>query len=60
MSRREGYARMTVFGAQSNARTFDYQVCSVCPCHGIIDAFFQPGDIGYVPASFGEFFPYDH
>lgn len=30
---------MTIFGAQSNARTFDY----------------QPGDIGYVPAAMGHY-----
>ncbi|KAI0063333.1 oxalate decarboxylase [Artomyces pyxidatus] len=35
----EGQARVTVFASQSNARTFDY----------------QPGDIGYVPASFGHY-----
>lgn len=34
---REGYGRMTIFGAASNARTFDYQA----------------GDVGYVPAGFG-------
>jgi oxalate decarboxylase/phosphoglucose isomerase-like protein (cupin superfamily) len=34
---REGNARMTIFAASSNARTFDYQA----------------GDIGYVPAGFG-------
>jgi oxalate decarboxylase/phosphoglucose isomerase-like protein (cupin superfamily) len=34
---REGNARMTIFAAASNARTFDYQA----------------GDIGYVPAGFG-------
>lgn len=33
----EGQGRVTVFASSSNARTFDY----------------QPGDIGYVPASFG-------
>ncbi|TCD65244.1 hypothetical protein EIP91_002952 [Steccherinum ochraceum] len=35
----EGSARMTLFAAQSNARTFDY----------------QPGDVGYAPASFGHY-----
>ncbi|KAI0076197.1 Bicupin, oxalate decarboxylase/oxidase [Panus rudis PR-1116 ss-1] len=35
----EGEARMTLFGAQSSARTFNY----------------QPGDVGYVPASFGHY-----
>ena len=35
----EGRARVTIFAAQSNARTFDY----------------QPGDIGYVPASMGHY-----
>jgi len=35
----EGTARMTIFAASSNARTFDYQA----------------GDIGYVPASFGHY-----
>ncbi|KXN82984.1 Oxalate decarboxylase OxdC [Leucoagaricus sp. SymC.cos] len=35
----EGHARMTIFAAQSNARTFDYQA----------------GDIGYVPASMGHY-----
>ncbi|KAF8650595.1 hypothetical protein AX16_005180 [Volvariella volvacea WC 439] len=35
----EGTARVTIFAAQSNARTFDY----------------QPGDIGYVPASMGHY-----
>ncbi|TFK34609.1 oxalate decarboxylase [Crucibulum laeve] len=35
----EGNARMTIFAAQSNARTFDY----------------QPGDIGYVPATMGHY-----
>ncbi|KAL5525866.1 hypothetical protein ACEPAG_7203 [Sanghuangporus baumii] len=34
-----GTARMTLFAAQSNARTFDYQA----------------GDIGYVPPSFGHY-----
>ncbi|VDB85112.1 unnamed protein product [Peniophora sp. CBMAI 1063] len=34
-----GQARMTLFAAQSNSRTFDYQA----------------GDIGYVPASFGHY-----
>ncbi|KAJ3571984.1 hypothetical protein NP233_g3395 [Leucocoprinus birnbaumii] len=35
----EGSGRMTIFAAQSNARTFDYQA----------------GDIGYVPASMGHY-----
>ncbi|KAI0314754.1 oxalate decarboxylase [Amylostereum chailletii] len=35
----EGQARVTLFAAQSNARTFDYQA----------------GDVGYVPASFGHY-----
>lgn len=35
----EGNARMTIFAASSNARTFDY----------------QDGDIGYVPAGFGHY-----
>ncbi|KAI0076203.1 oxalate decarboxylase [Panus rudis PR-1116 ss-1] len=35
----EGEARMTLFAADSNARTFDY----------------QPGDIGYVPAPYGHY-----
>ncbi|CAE6392127.1 unnamed protein product, partial [Rhizoctonia solani] len=35
----EGEARITVFAAQGNARTFNY----------------QPGDIGYVPPSFGHY-----
>ncbi|KAH0585615.1 hypothetical protein H2248_008843 [Termitomyces sp. 'cryptogamus'] len=35
----EGTGRMTIFGSQSNARTFDYQA----------------GDIGYVPATFGHY-----
>ncbi|CAE6505084.1 unnamed protein product [Rhizoctonia solani] len=35
----EGEARITVFAAQSNARTFNYQA----------------GDIGYVPPSFGHY-----
>jgi len=35
----QGEARMSIFGAQSNARTFD----------------FRAGDIGYVPPSFGHF-----
>ncbi|THH33226.1 hypothetical protein EUX98_g997 [Antrodiella citrinella] len=35
----EGYAIMTLLGAQSNARTFD----------------FQAGDVGYVPPSFGHY-----
>ncbi|KAF9449762.1 oxalate decarboxylase [Macrolepiota fuliginosa MF-IS2] len=35
----EGNARVTIFAAQSNARTFDY----------------QQGDIGYVPASMGHY-----
>ncbi|CAA7267451.1 unnamed protein product [Cyclocybe aegerita] len=35
----EGRARVTIFAAQSNARTFDYQA----------------GDIGYVPASMGHY-----
>jgi len=35
----EGNARMSIFAASSNARTFDYQA----------------GDIGYVPASFGHY-----
>ncbi|KAF9007406.1 oxalate decarboxylase [Cyathus striatus] len=35
----EGNGRMTIFAAQSNARTFDY----------------QPGDIGYVPAAMGHY-----
>ncbi|EJF64733.1 oxalate decarboxylase [Dichomitus squalens] len=35
----EGTGRVTLFGAESNARTFNY----------------QPGDIGYVPASFGHY-----
>ncbi|KAB5591791.1 Oxalate decarboxylase [Ceratobasidium theobromae] len=35
----EGNARITVFAAQANARTFDYQA----------------GDIGYVPPSFGHY-----
>ncbi|KAF5379837.1 hypothetical protein D9615_005766 [Tricholomella constricta] len=35
----EGHARVTIFASQSNARTFDY----------------QPGDIGYVPASMGHY-----
>ena len=35
----EGQARVTLFAAQSNARTFDY----------------QSGDIGYVPASYGHY-----
>ncbi|CAA7267452.1 unnamed protein product [Cyclocybe aegerita] len=35
----EGRARMTIFAAQSNARTFDYQA----------------GDIGYVPATMGHY-----
>jgi len=35
----EGSARVTIFAAQSNARTFD----------------FQAGDIGYVPASMGHY-----
>ncbi|KAG6826739.1 hypothetical protein H0H92_014629 [Tricholoma furcatifolium] len=34
-----GQARMTIFAAQSNARTFDYQA----------------GDIGYVPATMGHY-----
>jgi oxalate decarboxylase/phosphoglucose isomerase-like protein (cupin superfamily) len=34
---REGNARMTIFAASSDARTFDY----------------QGGDVGYVPAGFG-------
>ncbi|KAF9532652.1 oxalate decarboxylase [Crepidotus variabilis] len=35
----EGQARVTIFAAQSNARTFDYQA----------------GDIGYVPATMGHY-----
>ncbi|KAK7690969.1 hypothetical protein QCA50_006072 [Cerrena zonata] len=35
----EGYARMTLFAADSNARTFDYQA----------------GDIAYVPAPYGHY-----
>lgn len=35
----EGQGRMTLFAAESNARTFDYQA----------------GDIGYVPASYGHY-----
>ncbi|CAE6501119.1 unnamed protein product, partial [Rhizoctonia solani] len=35
----EGEARITVFAAQGNARTFNYQA----------------GDIGYVPPSFGHY-----
>ena len=35
----EGQGRMTVFGAESKARTFDY----------------QPGDIGYVPRAQGHY-----
>ncbi|KAF9532687.1 oxalate decarboxylase [Crepidotus variabilis] len=35
----EGRARVTIFAAQSNARTFDYQA----------------GDIGYVPAAMGHY-----
>ncbi|ETW82638.1 oxalate decarboxylase [Heterobasidion irregulare TC 32-1] len=35
----EGNARVTVFASQSNARTFDY----------------QPGDVGYVPATYGHY-----
>ena len=35
----EGQGRMTVFGAESRARTFDYQA----------------GDVGYVPRSMGHF-----
>lgn len=35
----EGNGRVTIFGGQSNARTFDYQT----------------GDIGYVPASMGHY-----
>ncbi|QRW24238.1 oxalate decarboxylase [Rhizoctonia solani] len=35
----EGNARITVFAAEGNARTFNY----------------QPGDIGYVPPSFGHY-----
>ncbi|PPQ63230.1 hypothetical protein CVT24_005690 [Panaeolus cyanescens] len=35
----EGNARVTIFAAQSNARTFDYQA----------------GDIGYVPATMGHY-----
>ncbi|KAJ6557036.1 oxalate decarboxylase [Mycena vulgaris] len=35
----EGEARMTIFAAQGNARTFDY----------------QPGDIGYVPNNYGHY-----
>jgi len=35
----EGYGRMTIFGAASNDRTFDYQA----------------GDVGYVPAGFGHY-----
>ncbi|KAL0945498.1 hypothetical protein HGRIS_000982 [Hohenbuehelia grisea] len=35
----EGQARMTIFAAQGNARTFDY----------------QPGDIGYVPGTMGHY-----
>jgi oxalate decarboxylase family bicupin protein len=35
----EGNARMTIFAADSNARTFDY----------------QGGDVGYVPAGFGHY-----
>ncbi|KAF8675634.1 Oxalate Decarboxylase [Rhizoctonia solani] len=35
----EGNARITIFAAQANARTFDYQA----------------GDIGYVPPSFGHY-----
>ncbi|KAF9456571.1 oxalate decarboxylase [Collybia nuda] len=35
----EGHARVTIFASQSNARTFDY----------------QPGDIGYVPATMGHY-----
>ncbi|KAI0033645.1 oxalate decarboxylase [Vararia minispora EC-137] len=34
-----GSARVTLFGGQSNARTFDYQA----------------GDVGYVPAAFGHY-----
>lgn len=37
--RSEGQARITVFGAQSNARTFDY----------------QGGDIAYVPSPYGHY-----
>ncbi|GJE86568.1 oxalate decarboxylase family bicupin [Phanerochaete sordida] len=35
----EGYARVTLFAAQSSARTFDYQA----------------GDVGYVPGSYGHY-----
>nr|BAQ25797.1 oxalate decarboxylase 2 [Grifola frondosa] len=34
-----GLGRVTLFGAQGNSRTFDY----------------EPGDVGFVPASFGHF-----
>ncbi|KAH9838606.1 oxalate decarboxylase [Rhodofomes roseus] len=35
----EGYARITLFAANSNARTFDY----------------QGGDVGYIPPSYGHY-----
>jgi oxalate decarboxylase/phosphoglucose isomerase-like protein (cupin superfamily) len=35
----EGTARITLFASSGNARTFNY----------------QPGDIGYIPASFGHY-----
>lgn len=38
----EGQGRVTLFAGQSNARTFNYEV----------------GDIGYVPAGFGELATY--
>ena len=51
----EGYARMTLFAADSNARTFDYQVRPLpLGVNGRVDlSFIQAGDIAYVPAPYG-------
>ena len=50
-----GNARVTAFASTGTARTYNYQVRVVsCSLWWILISF-QGGDIGYFPASYGEF-----
>ena len=54
---RSGEGRITIFASESNAQTFDFVVSAYFTFsvqNVIVVLHLQPGDVGYVPPSFGE------
>ena len=49
---------MTIFASEATANTFDYRVSSVSYTYSPFPDFLyllQPGDIGYIPPSYGHY-----